>query len=336
MFETITIVSLLLGVILFIGWLVITGRKKLASHQIIRLSRFEFLEDTIWKKIGRALIIVSIISILLGVGCHRKAIICPGEEHPDYARDLNNLAGLYYSQGLYDKAEPLYKEVIEITGNALGKDHPSYATSLNNLAELYRTQGLYDKAEPLYIKAIEIDKKALGEEHPDYARDLNNLGGLYRAQGLYDQAEPLYKEAMEITGNALGKDHPSYATSLNNLALLYYSQGLYDKAEPLYKEATEITGNAPSTQLTRTEGMKAGLGIPVLTAGVHTQETRSYQLSSLEMLKKIWGHLEKYPSFEKNIHATIEKPQIFMVQGHITVSIWGNSKDKDEKYTYSK
>lgn len=96
----------------------------------------------------------------------------------------------------------------------------------------------------------------------------------------------------------------------------------------------EITGNAPSSQLTRTEGMKAGLGIPVLSAGVHTQETRSYQLSSLGMLKKIWRDLEKYLSFDKNIHTTIEKPQIFWVQGHITVSTWSNPKDKDENYTY--
>ncbi len=96
----------------------------------------------------------------------------------------------------------------------------------------------------------------------------------------------------------------------------------------------EITGNAPSSQLTRTEGMKAGIGIPVLSAGVHTQETRSYQLSSVGMLKKIWENLKKYPSFDKNSHTTIEKPQIFWVKGHITVSTWGNQKNRDEKYTY--
>lgn len=96
----------------------------------------------------------------------------------------------------------------------------------------------------------------------------------------------------------------------------------------------EITGEAPSSRLTRTEGMKAGIGIPVLSAGVHTQETRSYQLSSLGMLKKIWWSLEKYPSFDKNMHSTINKPQIFWVQGHITVSIWGKPKGQDEKYTY--
>ena len=52
------------------------------------------------------------------------------------------------------------------------------------------------------------------------------------------------------------------------------------------------------------------------------------------MLKKIVETLEKYPSFETNIHHTITKPQIVWVQGHITVSTWSNTKDKEKKYTY--
>jgi hypothetical protein len=31
-----------------------------------------------------------------------------GEDHPHVATSLNNLAGLYDSQGRYDQAEPLY------------------------------------------------------------------------------------------------------------------------------------------------------------------------------------------------------------------------------------
>ena len=113
-----------------------------------------------------------------------------------------------------------------------------------------------------------------------------------------------------------------------------YDNLIYLDVEFVSLKYEEITGNAPSSQLTRTEGKKADLGIPVLSAGVHTQETRSYQLSSLGMLKKIWGDLEKYPSFVKNIHSTINKPRIYWIQGHITVSIWSDSKDKNEKYTY--
>ena len=37
---------------------------------------------------------------------------------------LNNLAGLYLSQGRYAEAEPLYKRALAITEKALGPDHP--------------------------------------------------------------------------------------------------------------------------------------------------------------------------------------------------------------------
>ena len=85
--------------------------------------------------------------------------------------------------GAYDRAEPLYRQALEIRKKALGEEHPDYATSLNNLAALYHAMGAYDRAEPLYRQALEIRKKALGEEHPDYATSLNNLAALYRRDG---------------------------------------------------------------------------------------------------------------------------------------------------------
>jgi tetratricopeptide (TPR) repeat protein len=88
-----------------------------------------------------------------------------GEEHAEYATDLNNLALLYDSMGDYTKAEPLYHNALEIRKQALGENHPDYAQSLNNLAGLYESIGYYAKAEPLYRKALEIRKQALGEKH---------------------------------------------------------------------------------------------------------------------------------------------------------------------------
>ena len=61
-----------------------------------------------------------------------------GPDHPDVAQALNNLAVLYYKQGRYAEAEPLYKRALAIGEKALGPDHPDVATALNNLAELYR------------------------------------------------------------------------------------------------------------------------------------------------------------------------------------------------------
>lgn len=59
-----------------------------------------------------------------------------GEEHPDTATSLNNLALLYNSQGRYSEAEPLYKQAISIFQKSLGDNHPNTITARENLTIL--------------------------------------------------------------------------------------------------------------------------------------------------------------------------------------------------------
>ncbi|WP_013325063.1 tetratricopeptide repeat protein [Gloeothece verrucosa] len=173
---------------------------------------------------------------------HLKKMIawCEGNQDTQLAFSLNQLALLYYSQGRYEQAEPLYKQALELRKRLLGDNHPDVASSLNNLAGLYYSQGRYEQAEPLYKQALELRKRLLGDNHPDVASSLNNLAGLYSSQGRYEEAEPLYKQALELRKRLLGDNHPDVASSLNNLAGLYSSQGRYEEAEPLYKQALEL------------------------------------------------------------------------------------------------
>ena len=163
-----------------------------------------------------------------------------GEDHPDYAEYLNNLAAFYCSMERYYEAEPLYLQALAIRKTQLGEDHPEYAVFLNNLAALYYSMGRYDEAEPLYLQAQAIRKTQLGEDHPTYATSLNNLAALYHNMRRYDEAEPLYLQALAIQKIQLGEDHPEYAVSLNNLATLYYNMRGFDEAELLYLQALEI------------------------------------------------------------------------------------------------
>jgi len=158
----------------------------------------------------------------------------------ELASNLNSLAGLYYYQGRYSEAEPLYLQAIAIIKQSLPEKDLSLATYLDNLAILYESQGRYTEAEPLFLQAIAIIKHSLGECHPDLATYLNNLALLYESQGRYTEAEPLYLQAIAIIKPSLGECHPDLATHLNNLALLYESQGRYSEAEPLYLQAISI------------------------------------------------------------------------------------------------
>ncbi|MBW4446067.1 MAG: tetratricopeptide repeat protein [Spirirestis rafaelensis WJT71-NPBG6] len=163
-----------------------------------------------------------------------------GEEHPDVATSLNNLALVYRHQGHYSKAELLYRKALELMRHLLGEEHPDVAASLNNLALLYKSQGRYTEAQPLYQQALELMRRLLGEEDPHVALSLNNLALLYSDQGRYSEAEELLLQALELRRHLLGEEHPDVALSLNNLAALYNSQGRYSEAEPLLLQALEL------------------------------------------------------------------------------------------------
>ena len=158
----------------------------------------------------------------------------PNDEKKSELLDFQ--AGLYQNLGRYEKAEPLYRQAIDINKNMLGEKHPRYASYLNNLANLHSKMGRYEEAELLYRQAIEI----IDKEHPDFATGLNNLANLYCDIGRYEEAEPLCRQAIEIDKKIVGEEHPKYAASLNTLALLLESMGRYKEAEPLYRKMIDI------------------------------------------------------------------------------------------------
>jgi tetratricopeptide (TPR) repeat protein len=82
-----------------------------------------------------------------------------GNDHPDVALWLNELALLEYTQGRYDEAQSLYQQSLEIRRKVLGEDHPDVATSLSKLAALFKAQGKFDKAELLYRQSLTINYK---------------------------------------------------------------------------------------------------------------------------------------------------------------------------------
>jgi len=47
---------------------------------------------------------------------------------------------LYYRKGIYEQAESLLRQALEIRERVIGSDHPDTATSLNSWALLYFAQ----------------------------------------------------------------------------------------------------------------------------------------------------------------------------------------------------
>ncbi|MEH1816742.1 MAG: tetratricopeptide repeat protein [Nostoc sp.] len=202
-----------------------------------------------------------------------------GEEHPDVANRLNDIASLYKYQGRYDEAERYYIEALALLRHQLReKEHPFVVSILNNLASLYRYQGRYNEAETLLLEALALSPQLVEEEYSSIApilkeilyksqarysakpsdqemvlvlkqmeqeylshiAKLNTLGLVYDDQRRYREAETLYQKASSILDQLVGEEHPYVATTLNNLAVNYRFQGRYKEAEPFYIKALAL------------------------------------------------------------------------------------------------
>lgn len=167
-----------------------------------------------------------------------------GNDHPNIAKRLDDLATVYSAQGCYGDAEPLFLQSLTLSQQSLNENHPDIATSLNNLALLYWKQGRYKSAEQLLRQAIEIDKSNPDQSDPDIAARLGSLAIVYSEQDKDDDAEALYIQAIELGKRTLNEDDPLLAMRLNNLGGFYAERGRYSEAEPLFMQAIEIGGES--------------------------------------------------------------------------------------------
>ncbi len=77
-------------------------------------------------------------------------------EPENAARDLNRQAKFLRTLNMYDSAERLYKQALEIQEEAFGLEHPEVAATCENMAELYKKMGKEDEAERLEARARKI------------------------------------------------------------------------------------------------------------------------------------------------------------------------------------
>lgn len=67
---------------------------------------------------------------------------------------------------------------------------------------------------------------------------------------------------------------------------------------------------SPQTSFSRTTGIEASASIPFFSGGGNSSETRTYKISSLEMLNKLRKRLERYPNF-KDLGYKMDSPSTY-------------------------
>lgn len=78
-------------------------------------------------------------------------------------------------------------------------------------------------------------------------------------------------------------------------------------------------GYSPETKITKTEGLNAGLRIPLFSAGASSIESKSYEVSTIGMLLKLENQLSNYPDFSITDHEFGKSSHICWVNGKLTI-----------------
>jgi len=88
-------------------------------------------------------------------------------DDPRLSMTLENLAEVYWRRNKWDKAEPLCKQILQISESILGPEHADVALAANNLGLVCEKQGKHAEAAILFQQALAIGEKFLGSDHPD-------------------------------------------------------------------------------------------------------------------------------------------------------------------------
>jgi eukaryotic-like serine/threonine-protein kinase len=153
---------------------------------------------------------------------------------------LNNLAVHYHGTGDFARAEPLFREALDLDRRVYGARHAQVAGVLNNLASAVHYQGRHAEAEALYREAIEIGRDAYGNEHSYVGQFVENLATLYADMERHDDAALHYREALRIVSLEFDPRSVRVAMLKRNYALNRHAVGEFGEAEALLRTSLEV------------------------------------------------------------------------------------------------
>jgi len=133
---------------------------------------------------------------------------------------MNNLGGLYWSQGRYNDALPLYERTRGIYEKTLDPMHPNVAAILNNLGETYWKLSRYGEAETFLRQSLKIKEARLDARDPSIAITLNALAGVLRDSRRPQEAESAYRRALDIRRNAFKPGNADLAETAAELGAM--------------------------------------------------------------------------------------------------------------------
>ncbi len=153
------------------------------------------------------------------------------------ADSLLDLGNLLLEEKQFAKAEPYFKEALEILDTDVGRGHQDYARVLTGLGHVNDRRGNLEAARVRFQEAVAIRKETLGPDHPDTAASLLDVGRVLAKTGDVEsaldrvlRAETIARDHLRLTAHSLAERealrYSAVRTSGLHLALSLAAQGL--------------------------------------------------------------------------------------------------------------
>lgn len=162
------------------------------------------------------------------------------DQHHLRANLIEAIGEVFVDLHLYDRAQSLLAEAMDIREERFGAQSLEMARSYESIGRLHFAKGEYDEAARLFAEALRLHRELPGGVHTNVATAMNNHAVALRALGELDAAESLHREALALRRHEFGDNSPLVAESLNNLGFIAMERGEYDVAEELLLEALNI------------------------------------------------------------------------------------------------
>ncbi|GKT54974.1 hypothetical protein ColTof4_08167 [Colletotrichum tofieldiae] len=138
--------------------------------------------------------------------CVNDKAIGPG--HRMTMSAISNIAALHSDMGMYEKADDMWREALDIDEELRGRENPITLQSKRNVATGCANLDRLEEAEQILREVLEISEKVLWKTHLDTLATMDQLAGVLVRQNKKEEAIDLWEECLDGRMCILGEEHP--------------------------------------------------------------------------------------------------------------------------------
>ncbi len=176
-----------------------------------------------------------------------------GRNSRETAELLNQLAGVFWSEGNHERAESLTREALQVCIMQGSQDGETALSSRINLAVLCGIKGDFQSQESEFRQTLELLERTRGGEHPETLKIRRQLANTLMALSGCSEAERILRSNAGLMVRVLGERHFQTLQNSHDLSRCLFRLGRLEESVELLAETVRIEREAlgSTNRLTR-------------------------------------------------------------------------------------